>query len=51
MVDDAMARNRAEKAEAEILAQRQIEKHAFGVAVVGDETDAGVAKRAGTPRP
>ncbi len=47
MVDDAMARDRAEKAQAEILAQRQIEEDAFGVAVVGDEADAGVAECAG----
>ena len=43
-----IARNRIQEAEAEILAQRQIEEHAFGVAVVGNEADAGVAKRART---
>jgi hypothetical protein len=47
-VDHAEARQRVEKTETVILAQRQIEEHALGVAVVGNETDAGTAKRAGT---
>ena len=39
-----VSRNRFQKAEAEIFAQGQVKKHAFGVAVVGNKADAGLAK-------
>ena len=48
VIDDAGARDRVQETEPEVLAQRQAEEHAFGVAVVGDEADPGLAKRAGT---
>src|SRR5262249_19246839 len=47
-IDHAEARNGLQKTEAEILAQRQIEEHAFGVAVVRDKPDAGAAEGART---
>src|SRR5208282_2279794 len=47
-VDYAEIRDRAQEAETEIFTQRQIEKHPFGMAIVGNETAAGFAKRAGS---
>ena len=41
LIDDAGTRDRVQETEPEVLAQRQAEEHAFGVAVVGDEADPG----------